>query len=209
MNDVHGSAKEFKKEAKLLHDLVGHKNIVQFLGASTTPRLAIMQEYVAFSFHAFGDTKITNSLGQFLQHADAMYDFEGFEHVPMVIAKDVIAAIRYLHEKDIVHRDLKPGNILVGNQEFLPLDTQKFTEKWQSSEPPITCKVTDFGESRSRLIQTQTLVASKVKSLDRGSPAFMAPEILVTEQRPAVADMQDLKSIDIWAPRQFGKTFKK
>ena len=85
-------------------------NDAQFLGATTTARLATMQEYAASSFHAFGDTKITNSLRQFFQHADAMYDFEGFEH----IHKNPCS--KNPHKKDIVHRDLKPGNILVGNQ---------------------------------------------------------------------------------------------
>jgi serine/threonine protein kinase len=41
----------------------------------------------------------------------------------------------------------------------------------------IVCKLTDFGESRSDEIQTQLAAATRTKSVDRGTPSFLAPEM--------------------------------
>eukprot|EP00112_Aurelia_sp_Birch-Aquarium-sp1_P014211 Seg3053.2 transcript_id=Seg3053.2/GoldUCD/mRNA.D3Y31 product="Serine/threonine-protein kinase 33" protein_id=Seg3053.2/GoldUCD/D3Y31 len=191
--------REFRKEAMLLYDVRGHRNVVEFLAISKPPRYAIMQEYVGFSFQGFGEDKVVNSLRQYLEHADYAYDFDGFEHVNHFIVKDIAEGVNYLHGKDIVHRDLKPSNILVGNMHNWDLDNGSFIERWQRMDEPIVCKLTDFGESRSRLIQTQTLLSSKVTFLDRGSPAFMSPHIILPELRPREASLDDLKAADIWA----------
>ena len=64
---------------------------------------------------------------------------------------------------------------------------------------PDVCKIADFGESRSRIIQTQTLLSSRVQKLMRGSPAFMSPAILLPERRPKEATLEQLKALDTWA----------
>ena len=93
---------------------------------------------------------------------------------------------------------MKPSNILVSNQHLITGKERAFNkEMWQKD--PLTCKLTDFGESRSHIIQTQTLVVSRVTCMNRGSPAFMAPEIVLPEQRPKAATMDDLKAADLWA----------
>ena len=191
-------AKEFLKEVRLLNSVNGHENIVGFIAACSNP-LAIMQEYISFRFHPFGDETSTSSLAQFLSHADSYYDFDGFVHLQPLITRDIISGLSFLHGKDIVHRDMKPANILVGNQHLLRDAADDFLNRWQASEKPIVCKLTDFGESRSKLIQTQTLMSSRVSSMNRGSPAFMAPEILLKEMRPSSATIDDLKVFDLWA----------
>eukprot|EP00794_Sanderia_malayensis_P020952 gene20952-23002_t len=75
----------------------------------------------------------------------------------------------------------------------------KYIQRWQNEDPPLLCKLTDFGEGRSLLIQTNSMLASKVKHVDRGTPAFMSPELLIPTLRPADATMQDLMEADIWA----------
>eukprot|EP00794_Sanderia_malayensis_P015496 gene15496-17073_t len=79
------------------------------------------------------------------------------------------------------------------------LTNEGYIQRWQSEDPPLSCKLTDSGEGRSRLIQTNSMLASKVKHADRGTPAFMSPELLIPELRPADAIMQDLMESDIWA----------
>ena len=165
----------------MFNQLKGHRNIVSFLGVCTSPTFAIMQEFAVFSFKCFGDETEVSTLGQFLQHADAAYDFDGFDHTAKMIANGIIEGVRYLHESEIVHGDLKPAKILVSNVQYANVSEEDFVKFWQS-EDAIICKLTDFGESRSRLIQTQTLIKSKVTVLDRGSPAFMSPEILLPDQ---------------------------
>ena len=77
-----------------------------------------MTEYLKFSFEPFADQKSVNSLADFLSHVHSQYDFNGFEQVVPVIAKDVAVGLKYLLDNDIVHRDLKRANILVSNQHY-------------------------------------------------------------------------------------------
>ena len=66
-------------------------------------------------------------------------------------------------------------------------------------ERPIACKLTDFGECRSLLIQTQAVLSSKTTTVDRGTVVFMAPELLVKEKLIQNASVADLILADLWA----------
>ena len=72
---------------------------------------------------------------------------------------DVAKGMEYLHSQGIIHRDLKPGNVLVSS-----LDP--------NSE--VLCKISDFGESRKGMNQTQTMTMT----VGVGTPYYMAPEML-------------------------------
>lgn len=116
-----------------------------------------------------------------------------------VVAKDIAMGLQLLHKKDIVHWDIKTTNVLVSNQHYNTLtDQNEFEDAWVAK--PITCKLTDFDESRSREIQTRTLVCTKTTKVDRGTPAYVAPEIhsLRYEVIKSPASTNDLKKIDIW-----------
>jgi len=68
--------------------------------------------------------------------------------------RDMISAVKYLHEHNVVHRDLKPENILY---EDLSMDSK--------------LKVADFGLS--------TIVSNKVSLMTVcGTPGYCAPEVL-------------------------------
>lgn len=59
--------------------------------------------------------------------------------------------------------------------------------------------ITDFGESRSLATQTATVCHTATHNVERGSPAYMAPEIFSGNRLPTAATIEDLKAIDIWA----------
>ena len=68
---------------------------------------------------------------------------------------------------------------------------------------PVVCKLADFGESRSTLLQTASIIHAKTMNIERGTKPYMAPEIIL-EGKLHYAAMDDLKAIDIWA---LGMTF--
>ena len=183
---IAGHEKEFAKEVRLLNSVKGHPNIFAFKAVSVSP-YALMTEYVSFSFLPFEDEKVVSSLADFLCHVNTHYSFTGFEHVVPAIAKDIAIGLNFLHKNDIVHRDLKPANILVSNKHYAHMQGEKLQSMWNTS--PVVCKIADFGESRSRIIQTQTLLSSRVQKLMRGSPAFMSPAVLLPERRPKEATL--------------------
>lgn len=69
------------------------------------------------------------------------------------IIKPIIDSIRFCHEYSIVHRDLKPENILFQGHGF------------------STVKLADFGLAR--------IVGDELMTTACGTPAYMAPEILM------------------------------
>lgn len=183
------------KEVALLNRL-RHTNIVQFKAFCCKP-YAIMMDYVYFDFSLFGENMLLSTLSDFLLQIDE-YDCEGFEDLVVHAGKEIIKGVSYLHSQQIAHRDLKPTNILVSNQHYINIADGVKKESFYRSRP-IICKLTDFGESRSQLIQTQTMLATKTSTVERGTQLYMAPEIILPEALLQSASMSDLLLIDIWA----------
>lgn len=186
----------FLKEVKLLNTLK-HPNIVTFHGMCISPP-AIMLEYMYFDFSLFDRDHKAHSFKEFLfELSDAEPKF--FAHVMPVIASDVAKGLSFLHNNGVVHRDLKPANVLVSNHHYRDLlDITLIEEAW--STIPVICKLTDFGEARSHLINTRNFNATGTKNVSRGTPAFMAPEVLLAEkEQPVAMSFSQLKKVDIWA----------
>ena len=187
----------FLKEVKLLHSLK-HPNIVTFHGMCISPP-AIMLEYMYFDFSLFTDRHHkVHSLKEFLFELSGG-DPNEFAHVMPVIANDVAKGLGFLHENGVVYRDLKPANVLVSNHHYRDLvDFRSIEEAW--STVPVICKLTDFGEARSQLINTRNFKVTATNNVNRGTPAFMAPELLLSEKEQQITmSLTQLKKVDIWA----------
>ena len=176
------------KEASILNQL-HHPNIPQLLGLSDKDPIAMMLEYISFDLRPLGINRSVSSLDGLLTYFDNA-DFVGLEHTPLSIMAGLVNGLAYLHENGIAHRDLKPQNVLVCNGNDWLLN-------------PVEVKLTDFGESRSLLIQTQTMIESVTNNTYRGTPCFMAPEILKRKHSTMsyfnASTFTDLKSMDIWS----------
>ncbi|KAL7391029.1 hypothetical protein ABVT39_003038 [Epinephelus coioides] len=86
-------------------------------------------------------------------------------------------AMKVLQSKGILHRDLKPQNILLCHPEGR-----------KSSPNNICIKIADFGFARH--LQTNTMAATLC-----GSPMYMAPEVIMSQNYDAKADLWSIGTI--------------
>ncbi|KAF6040314.1 CAMKK2 [Bugula neritina] len=82
--------------------------------------------------------------------------------------RDVVHGLEYLHHQKIVHRDIKPSNLLLSESGHI--------------------KICDFG------VSNEFTGADALLSNTAGTPAFMAPEALVTTRQQYSG-----RALDIWA----------
>ena len=188
--------KLFSKEVAIVNGL-NHTSVVRFKAVCYQP-FAMMLEYVYFNFKPSGQDVRVSALSDFLLEIDVQ-NCEGFHDVIIHAAKEMLEGLSYLHEHGIAHRDLKSANILVSNQHYSSLSAQSDQFKLMYQSRPVACKLTDFGESCSFLVQTQTFLASKSNHVDRGTVVYMAPELLLKEKLLSGASITDFKLADIWA----------
>ncbi|XP_014231432.1 serine/threonine-protein kinase ULK2 [Trichogramma pretiosum] len=95
-----------------------------------------------------------------------------------IFLKQLAGAMKALHAKGVVHRDLKPQNILLSHNcgKMCPQPNQ------------ITLKIADFGFAR--FLQDGVMAATLC-----GSPMYMAPEVIMSLQYDAKADLWSLGTI--------------
>ncbi|XP_023147780.1 serine/threonine-protein kinase ULK1a isoform X1 [Amphiprion ocellaris] len=94
-----------------------------------------------------------------------------------VFLQQIAQAMKVLQSKGILHRDLKPQNILLCH-----------TEGRRSSSTNTSIKIADFGFARH--LQTNTMAATLC-----GSPMYMAPEVIMSQNYDAKADLWSIGTI--------------
>ena len=155
-----------------------------------------MLEYLFFNLDMFnGDGKVS-SLDALLKELSTNKCKE-FEHVIPCIAKDIVDGLSYLHQRGVAHRDLKPGNVLISNQHLLGLPSLQQEMQWRLK--PWLAKLTDFGESWGKLAQSCEAACSFTANVYKGTPAFMAPEVIDPSLRPLKMGEEQLELADIWS----------
>ncbi|XP_028269002.1 serine/threonine-protein kinase ULK1a [Parambassis ranga] len=94
-----------------------------------------------------------------------------------VFLQQIAQAMKVLQSKGILHRDLKPQNILLCHPEGR-----------RSSSINTIIKIADFGFARH--LQTNTMAATLC-----GSPMYMAPEVIMSQNYDAKADLWSIGTI--------------
>lgn len=183
----------FQKEANILYSL-DDKRIVKIDAFCHSPP-AMMLEYVFFDFLPFGLEGRVSSLKEFLIFLHSEEIVDSFSALNVKIAQDTARGLKFLHDKNVVHRDLKPANILVSNQMYCSTtDNEAVKKAWEKE--PICCKLVDFGESRGEMNQTASVCHTQTTNIDRGTPAYMAPEL---HSNHVTLSLEQMKSSDVWS----------
>lgn len=95
--------------------------------------------------------------GELFEHLISIGKFS--EADAAAIIKQILSAIRHVHEKNIAHRDLKPENII-------------FEKSSSDSSNKINIKLIDFGLSKLLTIDNQVMMTKL------GTPYYVSPEVL-------------------------------
>lgn len=158
---------------------------------------AMMLELVYFDFSSFGLQGSVFSLKEFIIFLTSEDGFmDSFLSLHMKIADDTARGLKYLHGRNIVHRDLKPANILVSNQMYCNMAGERvIRDAWKKE--PIICKLVDFGESRGDMNQTATVCSMQTTNIDRGTPVYMPPKLLLTTVTSL--SLEQLKACNVWS----------
>lgn len=101
------------------------------------------------------------------------------ENVIRHFLMQIAQALKVIHSCGIVHRDLKPQNILMSTPD---------DEQCASSAENFTLKIADFGFAR--FLQSGVMAGTLC-----GSPMYMAPEVLMSLQYDAKADLWSIGTI--------------
>uniref|UniRef100_A0A3P8UUD0 non-specific serine/threonine protein kinase n=1 Tax=Cynoglossus semilaevis TaxID=244447 RepID=A0A3P8UUD0_CYNSE len=99
------------------------------------------------------------------------------EETLRVFLQQIAAAMRILNNKGIIHRDLKPQNILLS-----------YAGRKKSNISGIRVKIADFGFAR--YLQSNMMAATLC-----GSPMYMAPEVIMSQNYDAKADLWSIGTV--------------
>ncbi|KAG5184776.1 kinase-like domain-containing protein [Tribonema minus] len=152
---------EVELEVNLLRSM-RHPNIVQYLGIDFD--VDSIAPYIGIDFDAD-----RNALYIFCEWVpggalrDLLNDFGPVEeHIASDYARQVLLGLKYLHDNHIVHRDIKCANLLMHENGHI--------------------KLTDFGASKMMYEEDHA------EHTMRGTPFFMAPEVVGTGKYGRKAD---------------------
>ncbi|XP_017277511.1 serine/threonine-protein kinase ULK2 [Kryptolebias marmoratus] len=99
------------------------------------------------------------------------------EETLRIFLQQIAAAMRILHNKGVIHRDLKPQNILLS-----------YMTRKKSNMSGIRIKIADFGFAR--YLQSNMMAATLC-----GSPMYMAPEVIMSQNYDAKADLWSIGTV--------------
>ncbi|KRY41842.1 Serine/threonine-protein kinase unc-51 [Trichinella spiralis] len=171
------------KEIKILKELsdLHHENLVGLLQCIVRKQNKFLMNFFTYCFfqespgHVFLVMEYCNGgdLADYLQAKGTLS-----EETIRLFLRQIAAALKAINSRGIVHRDLKPQNILLCNLSDRP-----------NPEPKeIRLKIADFGFAR--FLQEGVMAATLC-----GSPMYMAPEVIMSLQYDAKADLWSIGTI--------------
>jgi serine/threonine protein kinase len=167
---------EVRAEVSLLHKLQ-HPHVIDFIGVVLQPLCFVLEWAPGGSLHSV----LTK-----YRKLDARVG----PHTLQQAAVQVARGLSYLHYHKVVYYDLKSPNVLVFQFPSAQESLQQATQQFSSEGGPVYLKIADLGISR---------IMSPGGTMGfKGSPGFMAPEILKYVGMEAVTEKVDIYSFGMF-----------
>ncbi|RYE82735.1 MAG: hypothetical protein EOO65_05055, partial [Methanosarcinales archaeon] len=152
---VAGMEREIGLMARLQHD-----NIVQYIGSQRESSSTAAGKRNSMS--SGGDDDVLTIFMEYIPGGSLASLIHRFgclnEQLVRMYTRQILQGLAYLHAHTVVHRDIKGANILVDRSGV--------------------CKVSDFGASKFLAALDNTAATASGPDSLRGTPAFMAPEVI-------------------------------
>jgi serine/threonine-protein kinase len=137
--------------------------------------LSLRHPNVVYIYDAFEQSHLFYLALERCDHAlSAMLGHPMQEGLVLELARQLLAAVQFLHDNDVVHDDLHPGNVLIDHE----------------TDRPVV-KISDFGISHE--LRGQTAIRPNVVH-----HAIMAPEILATGYTSKQSDIYQVGLLLYW-----------
>lgn len=154
-------ASQAQREARILEMVQGHPNIVQLHDVHSDP----------LHFYLVMELLTGNELLERIRKLERFTESEAAD-----IMRQLVSAVKYLHDKRIVHRDLKPENIL-----------------FESTDSNARLRLVDFGFARLLPNPMEQQLKTPCFTLQ-----YAAPEVLdVGDSQPEYNEQCDLWSLGV------------
>lgn len=142
---------------------LNHPSIIHFIGFSPTNFEGLPKPTIITEYASNGTLKdlIKHNCDETIQNS---WD----DTKKLICIYGIASGMSYLHQNKIIHRDLKPENILMDDFLFP--------------------KLTDFGLSKFYVSITESMNLSSMSGY-KGTPLYMAPEIITDEEYSEASDV--------------------
>jgi len=188
-----GVTESINNEVEVLRMLDDHPHIVRVLDVFETEYEArIILEYMNYG-----------TLFDLMMRSPKRRLKEG---ASLFLVAQVLRGLVYLHGKRIVHGDIKAENVLLsnpaaaedGDAEKKRVAADAMLDAHAGVSRILVAKIADFGLSASLDNVEQGSISGKT---GRGTPEYMAPELLAAEQRSAQGGGSGRRGlgVDVWA----------
>ncbi|XP_042512814.1 mitogen-activated protein kinase kinase kinase 17-like [Macadamia integrifolia] len=160
------------------HQLESLENEIRTLRSLSSP---FVVQYLGDDLtHESGNVSYRNLLMEYLggcTAADVASQFggKGLERVVRSCTRCIVSALTYVHGMGFVHCDVKGKNVLLGS----------------GPTPSVAAKLADFGSAK-RFYSEKEEEENERMILPRGSPLWMAPEVIRGEKQGPESDVWSL-----------------